>query len=72
MLNKISIILTLICCVCVLPSYTNCCAKPDAAFRKAVQLKCTEPVMPASIVNSVPKKSNRLEVFPLDLISIQL
>jgi len=69
MLKKIVFILTLICSVCVLPSYTNTCAKPDAAFLKAQVLKCAEP---ATAVQPVRKADHGLEVFPLELISIQL
>ena len=71
MLKKISITITFICVVCVLPSYTNTCAKPDAAFLKAANLEAACPAVEAATVKSA-RADNGLEVFPLELISIQL
>ena len=69
MLKKIIFTLTLITCVSVLPSYTNTCAKPGAAFLKTGMLK---PCDPETAVQPVRKMGHGLEVFPLELISIQL
>jgi hypothetical protein len=69
MLKKIFFTLTLVTCVSVLPSYTNTCAKPHAAFLKRETLKSCDP---ATAVQPVRKAGHGLEVFPLELISIQL
>jgi hypothetical protein len=69
MLKKIFFTLTLVTCVSVLPSYTNTCAKPHAAFLKTELLKSCDP---ETAVQSARKVGHGLEVFPLELISIQL
>ncbi|HTE24807.1 hypothetical protein [Flavitalea sp.] len=69
MLKKIIFTLALVTCVSVLPSYTNTCAKPDAAFLKTGMLKSCDP---ETVSKPVRKMSHGLEVFPLELISIQL
>jgi len=70
MQKKIIFTLTLITCVSVLPSYTNTCAKHDAAFLKKEMLKSCEP---ETALKPVKKAGHGLEVlFPLELISIQL
>ena len=69
MLKKIIFTLTLVTCVSVLPSYTNTCAKPDAAFLKRQVLKTCEGETAAKPARKV---GHGLEVFPLELISIQL
>lgn len=61
--------LSILTCVCVLPSYTNTCAKPDAAFMKSCTVKDCQP---ETTVKTVRRASGGLEVFPLELISIQL
>ncbi len=69
MFKKMLFIVTLICTVCVLPSYTNSCARPDADFLKLKEVSATEKNETAL----VPKQSGlELEVFPLQLINIQL
>jgi hypothetical protein len=69
MLKKILFTLTIIACVSVLPSYTNTCAKPDAAFlNKGLEKSCE----PETALKPVRKIGYGLEVFPLELISIQL
>ena len=69
MLKKIIFTLALITCISVLPSYTNTCAKPHAAFlNKGLENSCeTETAL-----KPVRKVGHGLEVFPLELISIQL
>lgn len=68
MIKKIIFLLTIICCGFALPSYTNSCAKPDAAFLKADQCRAAQE----EAARSVRPARAGLEVFPLELISIQL
>jgi len=69
MLKKIIFTSTLICCVCVLPSYTNICAKQDNVCIKAGVSKCG---VPATAVQPVRRAHGGLEVFALEVMSIQL
>ncbi|MHA4842670.1 hypothetical protein ACX0G7_00840 [Flavitalea antarctica] len=69
MLKKFFFTLTLVTCISVLPSYTNTCAKADAAFLKTELSKSCDP---ETAVRSARKAGHGLEVFPLELISIQL
>lgn len=69
MLKKIIFTLVLIGCICVFPSYTNTCARPDASFLKCEALKTDDA---AAAAKPVQKAGHGLEVFPLGLISIQL
>jgi hypothetical protein len=71
MLKKISITLSFVFMVAVLPSYTNTCAKPGAAFLKADSQDPTCTVAEPQRVKST-RAEYGLEVFPLELISIQL
>jgi hypothetical protein len=53
----------------VLPSYTNSCAKPGAEFLKFHEVAASEECKTAPI----PKQTGlELDVFPLQLINIQL
>ncbi|RYY13475.1 MAG: hypothetical protein EOO04_31820, partial [Chitinophagaceae bacterium] len=65
MLKKIIFTITLFTCVCVLPSYTNTCARPDADFMKTKMLK---PGDPEKTERSARKAGHGLEVFPLEFI----
>jgi hypothetical protein len=71
MLKKITFTLTLLLLVCVLPSYTNTCAKPNAAFMKAENLPSTCTSAAPARIKAV-RADLGLEVFPLELISVQL
>lgn len=70
MLKKFIFILVVLCTACVVPSYTNTCARSTAAFLKPMSTgiavgeteESDDPVV----------KRLGLEVFPLELISIQL
>ncbi|MET0244100.1 MAG: hypothetical protein ABW174_11560 [Flavitalea sp.] len=70
MLKKFIFILAVLCTACMVPSYTNTCAKSTAAFLKPMSAgiavgeteEAADPVV----------KRLGLEVFPLELISIQL
>jgi hypothetical protein len=70
MLTKIIFTLALITCVSVLPSYTNTCAKPHAAFLN--NKESVNSCEPETAIKPVRKIGHGLEVFPLELISIQL
>ncbi len=69
MIKKIYFTLVLICTVYVLPSYTNTCAKPDAAFLKLEEVVVSEP---SDISPDRKQTGLELDVFPLQLINIQL
>jgi hypothetical protein len=69
MFRKILFTVALASCFSVLPSYTNTCARPDAAFMK-VDVAIT--VQPDAAAANVRAKAAELEVFPLSLISIDL
>ena len=69
MFKKMLLIFVLICTVCVLPSYTNSCARPDADFLKFHEFAATEECETAPVREQTGLE---LDVFPLQLVNIQL
>lgn len=67
--RKIFFTMVLICTFYVLPSYTNTCARPDAAFMKMEEAVTSEP---AELQPDRKQTRLELDVFPLQLINIQL
>lgn len=71
MLKKFIFILAVLCTTCMVPSYTNTCAKSTAAFLKPMSTGIAVGETEEA-ADPVVLKRLGLEVFPLELISIQL
>lgn len=69
MFKKMLFIVILICTVCVQPSYTNSCAKPGADFLKLQEVAASEKT---ETKTAAKQTGLELDVFPLQLINIQL
>ncbi|RYF92085.1 MAG: hypothetical protein EOO02_25230 [Chitinophagaceae bacterium] len=72
MLKKFIFILAVLCTACIVPSYTNTCAKSTAVFLKPMAAETAENADDTEEPVTPVMKRLGLEVFPLELISIQL